>query len=109
MFHNPPTVDYVPASELTSQTVSGTVSHEICRFFSSFTYFISHAVNCVRFCFWRCLWLFLCMKYLGNRWTDFVPNSQGKRARSLVRSSLKVKVNFGSLRAAYVWKNTFTL
>ena len=28
-------------------------------------------MNCVRFCFWRCLWPFcLCMKYPGNRWTD---------------------------------------
>jgi len=32
---------------------------------------LPRAVNCVRFCFWRCLWVFcLCMKYLGNRWTD---------------------------------------
>ena len=33
---------------------------------------LSHAVNCVRFCFWCCLWLScLCVKYLGNRWMDF--------------------------------------
>ena len=34
--------------------------------------FLPHTVNCVRFCSWRCLWLFcLCMKkYLWNRWTD---------------------------------------
>jgi len=33
--------------------------------------FLPLEVNCVRFCFWRCLWLFLlCVKYLGNRWTD---------------------------------------
>ena len=33
--------------------------------------FLPLKVNCVRFCFWRCLWLFLlCVKYLGNRWTD---------------------------------------
>jgi len=32
---------------------------------------LPHAVNCLRFCFWRRLWLFcLCMKYVGNRWTD---------------------------------------
>jgi len=27
-------------------------------------------LNFIRFCFWRCLWLFLCVKYLWNRWTD---------------------------------------
>ena len=32
---------------------------------------LPHAVNCVRFCFWRCLRVFcLCMKYLGNRCMD---------------------------------------
>ena len=32
---------------------------------------VPHAVNCVRFCVCRCLWLFcLCMKYLGNCWMD---------------------------------------
>jgi len=37
-----------------------------------FRLLLPHAVNCVRFCFWRSLWLFcLCMKYLGNRWTDW--------------------------------------
>jgi len=36
-----------------------------------FLVYLPHAVNCVRFCFWHCLWLFcLCMKYLWNRWTD---------------------------------------
>jgi len=32
----------------------------------------SHAVNCIRFCLWCCLRLFvcLCMKYLRNCWTD---------------------------------------
>jgi len=34
-------------------------------------YLLPHAVNCVSFCFWRCLWLFcMYMKYLRNRWTD---------------------------------------
>ena len=34
--------------------------------------FLPHAVNCGRFCFWRhqSVVFCLCMKYLGNRWTD---------------------------------------
>ena len=39
----------------------------------------------------------------------FVPNSQGRRVWSLAQMSLKVKVNFGGLRAVYVWKNIFAL
>jgi len=37
----------------------------------------------------------------------FAPNSQGRRVWSLAPTSLKVKVNFGGLRAVYVWKNIF--
>jgi len=51
-------------------------------------------VNCVRFCFWRCLWLFcLCIKYLGEPLNGFVPNLHGRRVWSLARTSLNVKVN----------------
>jgi len=39
----------------------------------------------------------------------FAPNSQGRRAWSLVRTSLKVKVNFGGLRTVYVWKSIFAV
>ena len=39
----------------------------------------------------------------------FAPNSQGKRVWSVARTSLKVKVNFGGVRAIYVWKNSFAL
>jgi len=65
------------------------------RIFCANRCFLPHAVNCVRFCFWQCLWLFcLCVKYLQNRWTDLrqihrevVPRSvefewQGQRSRS---------------------------
>jgi len=33
-------------------------------------YFLLHAVNCVRFCFWHCLWLFCLWNISGNLWTD---------------------------------------
>jgi len=39
----------------------------------------------------------------------FAPNSQQRRVWSVARTSLKVKVNFSSLRAVYVWKNIFPL
>jgi len=39
----------------------------------------------------------------------FAPNSQERRVWSLARTTLKVKVNFGSLRAVYVWKNIFAI
>ena len=59
--------------------------------------FLLHAVNCARFCFWRCLLLFcLGVKYLGNRANGFAPNSQGRRVWSLawtvLMSRSKVKV-----------------
>jgi len=55
---------------------------------------LPHAVNCVRFCFWRCLWLFclfVCEISLEllNR---FAPNSKGRRAWSRAWTSLNVKV-----------------
>ena len=39
----------------------------------------------------------------------FAPNSHGRRVWSLARTSLKVKINFGGLRAVYIWKNIFAL
>ena len=121
--------------------------------FSACLRFLPHAVNCVKFCFWR--WLFV---YETSRepLNGFAPNAQerrvcslarksfnvkvkGQRLRSqgaktgfqricretaerncekftrktcvwsLARTSLKVKVNFGSLHAVYVWKNIFAL
>ena len=39
----------------------------------------------------------------------FASNSHRRRIWSLVRTSLKVKVNFGCLRAVYIWKNIFVL
>ena len=35
---------------------------------------------------------------------EFAPNSQGRRVWTLAPTILKVKVNFGGLRAVYVWK-----
>ena len=35
----------------------------------------------------------------------FAPNSKGRCVWSVARTSLKVKVNFGGLRAVYVWRN----
>ena len=34
------------------------------------------------------------------------PHSQGGHVWSIARTSLKVKVNFGGLRAVYVWKTS---
>jgi len=39
----------------------------------------------------------------------FAPTSQGRRVWSLARTSLKVKVNFGRLRAVYVSKKIVAL
>ena len=39
----------------------------------------------------------------------FATNSLGRRVWSLARTSFKVKVNVGGLRAVYVWKNIFAL
>ena len=39
----------------------------------------------------------------------FAPHSQRRRVWSLMRTSLKVKVNFGGLCAVYAWKNIFAL
>jgi len=46
----------------------------------------------------------LCMTYLNG----YAPNSEGRRIWSLARTSWKVKVHFGGMRAVYVWK-TFLL
>ena len=43
--------------------------------------------------------------YLGHRWMDMQQiHSHGRHVLSLVGTSSKVKVNFGSLFAVYVWK-----
>jgi len=39
----------------------------------------------------------------------FATHSLVRRVWSLARTSLKVKVNFGGMRAVYVWKNIFAL
>jgi len=40
----------------------------------------------------------------------FAPNSHGRRrVWSVARTSLKVEVNVGGLRAVYVWKNVVAL
>jgi len=71
---------------------------------------LPHAVNCITFCFWRCLWLFLFVYEISPELLNgFAPNSQGRRVWSLAGTSLKVKVNFGGLHAVYVWKNIFAL
>jgi len=56
--------------------------------------------------FWRCDFFCLCMKYLGEPLNGFAPNSHGRRVWSVAQTSLKVKVNFGGLRAVYVWKTS---
>ena len=58
---------------------------------------LAHAVNCVRFCFWRCLWVFcLRMKYIRNRWTDLLQIHRedvfGHSLGRVWRSRSKVKV-----------------
>ena len=84
-----------------------------CEFYSrgaqtSFT----HAVNCIRFCFWRCLWVFVCVWYISRaaertcaKFTGkmcLVPRSdkfecQGQRSRSP-----GTKRHFSTLSAACV-------
>ena len=50
-------------------------------------------MNCGGFCFWRCDFLRLGMKYIGNRRTYFAPNSlQRRHVWSLARRSLNVKI-----------------
>jgi len=61
-------------------------------------------LRCVRFCFSAVTCLY--MKYLANRWTDL---HQIHMACLADRPRLKVKIDFGGLRAVYVWKNIFTL
>jgi len=58
--------------------------------------YLPHAVSEQR----KVLLLALSVEQLNG----FAPNSQGRRDWSLARTSLKVKVNFGGLRAVYVWK-----
>jgi len=71
---------------------------------------LPHTVNCITFCFWRCLWLFLFVYEISPELLNgYAPNSQGRRVWSLAGTSLKVKVNFGGLHVVYVWKNIFAL
>jgi len=73
---------------------------------------LPHEVNCVTFCFWRCLWLLLVVYEISwEPLNGFAPNSQGRRAWSLA-PSLKVKVkgqshkvNFGGLRVVCLEKH----
>jgi len=78
---------------------------------------LPHAVNCGRFCIWRRQsvgFFCLCMKYLGNRWTDLrqihAEDVFGTSLRQVWRSRSKIKVTrenngifgpFGGLRAVY--------
>ena len=71
--------------------------------------FLLHAVMCeVLFLVLSLTFLFVCEISPELR-NGFVPNSLGRRVWSLAWTSLKVKVNFGSLHAVYVWKNVFAL
>jgi len=75
---------------------------------------LPHAVNCWRFCFWRpqSVGFCLCIKYLWNRWTDFLQihteDVFGPSLRHVLRSWSKVKVtvakkwHFSALSAACV-------
>ena len=67
------------------------------------TVYLPQALNCARFVFWRCLWLFcLCMKYLGNRWTDLrqiYMELHGRRVWSLART---FKVEGGKYFSLYI-------
>jgi len=81
-------------------------------------WFISHAVNCGRFCFFApsvCVFC-LCTKYLGNCWTDLrqihLEEVFGPSIGRVWRSGSKVKVSrdkngifrpFGGLREVCVW------
>jgi len=79
---------------------------------------LQHAVNYVRFCFWRCPFLFV-HEISREPLSRSAPNSHGRRVWSLARRSLNVKVKsqrstspgtkngifrpFGGLRVVYVW------
>jgi len=77
--------------------------------------FLQHTVNCGRFCFWCRQSVFcLCMKYLGNRWTnlrqihteDMLGPYLGQVWRSRSKSPGTKKAFFdlfGGLRVVYVW------
>ena len=93
----------------------------ICAYFHALRYYclLPHAVNCGRFCFWRCQSLALLFMYEISREpvNGFAPNSHGGRVWFLARTSLKIKVKgqghqgqttaffgpFGGLRAVCVW------
>jgi len=54
---------------------------------------LPHAVNCVRFCFWCCLWLLLFVYEISREpLKRSAPNSQGRRVYSFAPKSLNVKV-----------------
>ena len=70
--------------------------------------FTANAVNCRRFWFWRCDFLFV-YEVSREPQNGYAPNSHARRVWCLARTSLKVKVNFVGLSAVYVWKNIFAL
>jgi len=53
--------------------------------------FLPHAVNCVRFYFWRCDFLFV-YEISWELLNGFAPNSRGRCGWSLAQTSLNVKV-----------------
>jgi len=55
---------------------------------------LPHAVNCVRFCFWCCMSLFVRVWNISEPLNWFAPNSQGRHVWSLARTSLNVKSKF---------------
>ena len=62
----------------------------------------------VLFFFGAMTFLFVC-EISPEPLNGFALNSQGRRVSSLARTCLKVKINFGGVRAVYVWKNIFVL
>ena len=88
------------------------------RFLALYKSLLPHAVNCRRFWFWRrqSVVFCLCMKYLGNRWTDLYKIHMEDVVCSSLgcvwRSKSKVKVirdkngifcPSGGLSAVYDW------
>jgi len=84
-------VTLVPSLRLQASTQPYVVTLHFCLRFLALPFFLPHTVNCVRFCIWRCLCLFV-NQISRDRLNGFAHNSQGRRVWFLARTSLNVKV-----------------
>jgi len=66
--------------------------HKYMYCFRSTRTYLPHAVNCVRFCFWRSETFLFVHDVSREPLNGFVPNSLGRRIWSLARTNLNVKI-----------------